>query len=499
MHDVIIVGSGYGGCTAAKVLSERGVKDVLILERGAVVPHQRKAYSLGAQLTRLARLQNYSVSAVGGGSAINYGVFVPPSEQDLRNGFGEEYVSMRTGFMSLIKEWGVERPASGGATYLASEIGKKLGTTFRDTEEASKDYRNVTLRPKTIQAGVRRDAAFFLQSGTWETPPVPIRPCTGVDTIERTEEGTWRVHLSLGGEVLSSAHVLLCAGPIETPSLLLRSVRKGHIKSVHPSVGKHMQDHARMQTIACAPSGMFARDEGVRHSKIEIVYNTENKLPSTGERYDIHTEQVIHSGLDAVSVSTVACLPFPVSCLLNPIPNGCVCSEGFGANVCTVASLVPLGLGALFNPLAWCTTYDFVLGGATQPDGEVSLSTYGHTSVKLPKPSEEQKEMIRSKAKTLRKALSSSTSLTCNYESVGFDTQWHYVGTASHKRGALNSRFEVLDEGGRPIGGLYCGDASAASTPSQFNTGPLAAFAGYVAGRRMRLNSSVSASSMERS
>ena len=490
MHDVIIIGSGYGGCIAAKALSARGA-DVLVLERGAVVPHTEDAYSLGAQLTRLARLRNYSVSAVGGGSAINYGVFVPPSEEDVRTSFGAGFLREREPFLRLIREWGEEGAASGGAVYLASKIKEKLGISFKTTSEASADYRDVVLRPKTIQQEVRQDAAFFLQSEEWEEEPVPIRACTRVESVEMVEEETqttWRVHLGGGKPPLMARRVLICAGPIETPALLLRSERKGHLKGrrLHPEIGKNMQDHARMQVIGCVPVGRFARDGGARHAKIEVVYNTSDTKDSTGQRYDVHAEQVFHTGLDAVSVSAVACLPFPASFGLNCIPNACVCEEGFGSSLFEVAALVPLGLQKMLNPLAWCSAYDFVMGGVTQPNGSVTLLGDGSTKVDLPTPSEEQKEAIRAKADLVREALGEA-GVSLTYKSCGFDTQWHYTGTASVLSGCLTGRMEVNDASGRPIEGLYCGDASSASKPSQFNTGPLAAFAGYVAGSRMKL------------
>ena len=85
--DIVIVGSGSGGCVAAKVLSKAGYS-VIVLERGLYLPPknitQHEIHALDQQYVQNGLLQNtagtvmiLAGNALGGGSAINWSCCLP--------------------------------------------------------------------------------------------------------------------------------------------------------------------------------------------------------------------------------------------------------------------------------------------------------------------------------------------------------------------------------------------------------------------------------------
>ena len=83
--DYVIVGTGAGGATAARVLSEAGLSVILLEEGPQLTPGERPLGALEAMLNRCARWAPVATSGsapfplllgrcVGGGTAINSGI-----------------------------------------------------------------------------------------------------------------------------------------------------------------------------------------------------------------------------------------------------------------------------------------------------------------------------------------------------------------------------------------------------------------------------------------
>ena len=87
MHDLVVVGSGPGGSSAAIAAARRGSR-VLIIERGGEVGGPPGKRTLGQLLNAVKHIDNLAPRVAGGGSAINYGVVATPTANDIANAVG---------------------------------------------------------------------------------------------------------------------------------------------------------------------------------------------------------------------------------------------------------------------------------------------------------------------------------------------------------------------------------------------------------------------------
>src|SRR5215510_2950252 len=107
--DVVIVGTGAGGATAARVLSEAGFSVILIEEGPALAPQDRSRGLLDAMSESMRDLATVSTRSsspmplllgrcVGGSTAVNSGIIWRLPE-DTRRDFSERF-----GLSSLVDE-----------------------------------------------------------------------------------------------------------------------------------------------------------------------------------------------------------------------------------------------------------------------------------------------------------------------------------------------------------------------------------------------------------
>ncbi|HET6334295.1 MAG TPA: GMC family oxidoreductase [Polyangiales bacterium] len=112
--DIVIVGTGAGGATAARVLSEAGLSVILVEEGPALAPQERSPGLLDAMLESMRDLATVSTRSaspmplllgrcVGGSTAVNSGIIWRLPE-DTRRDFSERF-----GLASLVDEAALDR------------------------------------------------------------------------------------------------------------------------------------------------------------------------------------------------------------------------------------------------------------------------------------------------------------------------------------------------------------------------------------------------------
>jgi long-chain-alcohol oxidase len=146
--DIVIVGSGSGGCVAAQVLSKAGY-DVIVLEKGTYLSPtnitQHEIHSMDQQYAQSGLLQNTSGtimilagSALGGGTAINWGCCLP-LPQYVRNDWENDKHQLHETFS--------------GAEYdvALNHILDKLGVNSRTSTMNGKNNKSGISSTKTIR------------------------------------------------------------------------------------------------------------------------------------------------------------------------------------------------------------------------------------------------------------------------------------------------------------------------------------------------------------
>ena len=160
--DVVIVGTGAGGATAARVLSEAGLSIIMLEEGPSLAPEDRPLELGRAMKQSLRDFATFTTAGaspfplllgrcVGGGTAVNSGIIWRMPQQvgrewKQRFGLGElvEPAAMRRIFETIESELGVDevRPeAIGGNGELMREGARALGLPGRIIQRNAKDCR----------------------------------------------------------------------------------------------------------------------------------------------------------------------------------------------------------------------------------------------------------------------------------------------------------------------------------------------------------------------
>ena len=234
----IVVGSGAGGAPAAARLARAGGDGVAILEAG---PHlqpgdftqierdmvPRLYAGSGVQGTEDGAMSVLQGRVVGGSTTVNDALcFAPPPELDARwAALGAEvsvdalapYVAEVEAVLEVSP---ITRAQINRANYLVGLGAARLG------------WRGERLRHNSVgcmQCGFRHIGCAYDAKRSMDRTFVPravaagaqLRPEHSVHHLTR-RDGHWVVHLD-DGRTLTAEHVVLCAGIVHTPAILLRS------------------------------------------------------------------------------------------------------------------------------------------------------------------------------------------------------------------------------------------------------------------------------------
>ena len=254
-HEIVVIGSGPGGCLAACLLAENG-HDVLVLEEGLLyqpgepVEFSRREMELKYRNGGLTfalgrpRVQYVEACCAGGGSEVNSGLYHRLPEA-MRNAWSsrcrvEDFDAAALAACAAANERELHvQPMPGNlpaASLLLARGAEELGWSCvearrwhrYDTEEPGGERQTMgrTFLPRALAAGAR------LLIGT--------KACA----IKR-QKHCWRIEAESreGGErkrsVFQAEHLFLAAGAIQTPALMQRNrlgKGSGRRLHMHPSI-----------------------------------------------------------------------------------------------------------------------------------------------------------------------------------------------------------------------------------------------------------------------
>ncbi len=267
--DVIVVGSGVGGATFTDYLLRKNPDlRIAIVESG---PYRTKEnfnqreidmtamyYNRGAVLTKNLQIGISAANTLGGSSAVYTGVSFRPPESVLKNWrhtFGMDFLTetfVNESLDEIEKEISVhELPESWdndnnklfrkGAEALGYPV-KRLKINTKDCQQqgfcnlgcttgAKQGTLEVQL-PKVTQKGVR----FFCN-----TKVISVEENKLNVVVSPTPEGTKVNNLKEGKHIFKAEKIVLAAGVLNTPAILLRSAKKLRINN--KNIGRYITLH----------------------------------------------------------------------------------------------------------------------------------------------------------------------------------------------------------------------------------------------------------------
>lgn len=210
----IVVGGGAAGCVVAGALSGRPDADVVLCEAGPDHGADPVVGDVGPYLTDPGRIAVAPVVRRRGGAA-----------QPYLQGFG-------LGGSSLVNGTVVTDP-SGAPDALPLEAPWAHGEVAAALLASDPSARPVTL---VRDRGVRRTAADIFLRPHLGRPNLELRCGAEVERVRLARGRAIGVELT-GGDTIDGDRVVVCAGAINTPALLLRSGVDT------PGIGAGLQDH----------------------------------------------------------------------------------------------------------------------------------------------------------------------------------------------------------------------------------------------------------------
>ena len=479
--DVIVIGSGPGGATAAYVASKQGHR-VLLLERGSQPEYSVENHAgatFGQTLNRLKYLKDRVATVLGGGAHVNYGVVASPSNDDIRRALGPAFVSRLQPFVRdvLGKVAEQSRPSP-----LVGRMSKRLVDAWnlkrkRDPASSSQlppheTHDNTLLHTSTLEIGEDGYRSDFVSLLDRSDGDVVIRTEAEVVRLEPLpDDAGWVVHTTKRFYV--APHVIVAGGALESARLLLASALP---RGISTHVGKHLKDHRRLDVIFRASQC----DQFRRSSRISFVAS--RRLCNTDDPASrVHIEMVEFERFDALATALSTRLPCVTSKALEWIPSWAEFNNTLGDEntcSCTVYTLFTC------NPLQCVRNRVlFVIGKETDVDGEVKLDAKGRRVLIEPSLDAAGRETLQTVASDVDRIIKDQANGE-RFDHVRDDTEWHYVGTA-RMDDAVTEDFVLRDADGLAYASgsssLRIGDASALRHPSVFNTQTMASFVGYCA------------------
>lgn len=295
LHDVVIVGSGYAGATAALRLSEAGISS-LVLERGRrwEITPSGDTFCTGGDpdgralwLSRTSPVLDQVVprstgvletvfglgvvclagAGVGGGSLVNNAVMMQPEEADFRQSFGN-----RVPYSEMASQWYPRARALIGASPIPDDIyaTPEYANARRATADLAaasipsqradiavdwdvvRDELSGRAQPSLIEgqslfgvnSGAKRSVDRTILARAERTGFTTVRPLSSVAEISSTTEGFNVVvdELSTTGTsqrayAVRARKVILAAGSLNTTKLLLRAQADRTLPGLPDAVG----------------------------------------------------------------------------------------------------------------------------------------------------------------------------------------------------------------------------------------------------------------------
>ena len=497
IFDNVVVGTGPAGCACARTLAKRG-KKVLLVERGASVPFtdcfgEYSGCAIIARATRLRRVKSssdtccsclplsgeYSGNAVGGMSAVNFGVWLAPSLKDIELAFPNS--SMRTDkiISSFLKE--IDHVIANDSFEMSAYQHKALNAMSRnkwgisnetmqrdDTDQCSRLWTShaahtVYARALRNDLGKRQTAWDSLIDGMKDTCSNVTTVCNfEVWTMKLDARGNWVLETKDKSKSIIAKNVFLAAGVLETPAILMRSFGN----KLSTNVGKHIQNHEQCSTIIPASS-------------------TESNLSS----YWTSTHPISFIKVNSDNNSSVEFMESTSSfSAISRLSNACTARSFFRATLCPFLPPHGLCLLACYNDARVQVFRD------TSDDGQIRLLADESPFFVAPSHSKAKTKSASDFKSSILKKLEDAEFIGSNPLSSKWKSAWHYVGSVrvpgvlgSFADSGVDLRARVLDNKNRPLfqetanGAIFVADASLARRVSVVNTMSMAAYCGVVA------------------
>ncbi len=273
--DVIIVGAGSAGCAAAERLSRDPACKVLLVEAGPKGRHPFVQMPAGVAKAIAHPRFNWHYETVpqrhmngrklyvprgkvlGGSSGINAMVWVTGHASDYdwwaANGApGWGWDDIKPTLDEVTRIMAPARPQGGPAYQGFIDAGAEAGYPVRDCVDGQAE--GFGLFRVNILNGKRRSAAAAYLGLANDRPNLTLR--TGAQITGLQMQGTRATGIRLADKVLSAGHVVLCAGAIGTPHLLMLSGIGPADHLTHhgipvaadlPGVGENLHDHLEVK------------------------------------------------------------------------------------------------------------------------------------------------------------------------------------------------------------------------------------------------------------